>query len=449
MELERKIEKLLRAYAKKRRADAGDAFTLPPATRRILQNEAARLAPKPEAEAETLTLWELFRRRWPVPLGFALIIFFGAALFLPALNKAKSRSVGTLALKQNQDRELQSAEVEAAKPAAPPVAAAESRSEKSDAMGAFDGKRHQAVAQSQLQAANQPVSKTAPAADDMGSFDRPVHSSGGGGGFGGGAPAPGASTATVSGGTLALGIGGEKNGAASGAAAGLPAAAPVAAPPPAMPANGSTVAQNSFAFKNLAQPNDARFGLNNNNSQRFVQAAAAPTRTPAVLDSFEVQQNGNAIAVVDRDGSVYNGTLQPVAPAVQDGLAEAKEVADKSAVFSDAAKKDAVLAGNAGNVQSQAQNYFFRVAGANRSLKQNVVFIGNLIAISNATTNAATNATQKFSNQNAGARAGQFQSANGNAAPAQGLLFNNSRIAGTATIDATNKIEINAVPVAP
>ena len=28
MELERKIEKLLRAYAKKRRADAGDAFTL-------------------------------------------------------------------------------------------------------------------------------------------------------------------------------------------------------------------------------------------------------------------------------------------------------------------------------------------------------------------------------------------------------------------------------------
>jgi hypothetical protein len=446
MELERKIEKLLRAYAKKRRADAGDAFTLHPATRRILQNEAARLAPKPEDEAETLTLWELFRRRWAVLLGFALIIFFGAALFLPALNKAKMRSVGTLAMKQNKDRELQTVEVENAKPAAPPVAAAELRSEKTDTLGAADGKRREVLAQSELQAANQPVSKTATAADDMGSFDRPVHSFGGGGG--GGAPAPETSMTTVSGGTLALGIGGEKNGAASGAVAGLPAAAPVAAPPPAVQADDSAVAQNSFAFKALAQSNAAKFGLNNNNSQRFVQAAAQ-TRTPAVLDSFEVQQNGNAISVVDRDGSIYNGTLEPVELAVQEEPAKAKEVADKSAVLSDAAKKEAFLAGNAGNVQSPAQNYFFRVAGANRSLKQNVVFTGNLIAISNAATNAATNATQKFSNQNAGARAGQFQSANGNAVPAQGSLFNNSRIAGTATIDDTNKIEINAVPVTP
>jgi hypothetical protein len=446
MELERKIEKLLRAYAKKRRADAGDAFTLSPATRRILQNEAARLAPKPEAEDEALTLWELFRRRWAVLLGFALLIFFGAALFLPALNKAKVRSTGALAMKQSKDRELQTAEIESAKPAAPPVAAAEARLEKTEAMETADGKRREVVAESQLQAANQPVSKTATAADDMGSFDRPVHSFGGGGG--GGATAPGASTATVSGGTLALGIGGEKNGAASGAVAGLPAAAPVAAPPPAVQADGSAVAQNSFAFKALAQSNDARFGLNNNNSQRFVQAAAQK-RTSPVLDSFEVQQNGNAIAVVDRDGSIYNGTLQPVELAVQEEPAKAKEVADKSAVLSDAAKKEAFLAGNAGNVQSPAQNYFFRVAGANRSLKQNVVFTGNLIAISNTTTNAATNATQKFSNQNAGARAGQFQSANANSSQAQGLLFNNSRIAGTATIDDTNKIEINAVPVTP
>ena len=30
-------------------------------------------------------------------------------------------------------------------------------------------------------------------------------------------------------------------------------------------------------------------------------------KTPRVLAGFEVQQNGNAIAVVDRDGSVYTG----------------------------------------------------------------------------------------------------------------------------------------------
>ena len=42
MEPERKIEKLLRAYAKKRRAEAGDSLKLHPANRRILQDEAAR-----------------------------------------------------------------------------------------------------------------------------------------------------------------------------------------------------------------------------------------------------------------------------------------------------------------------------------------------------------------------------------------------------------------------
>src|ERR1035441_8815835 len=92
MEPERKIEKLLRAYAKKRRADAGDAFKLHPATRRLLQGEVARRAPKPDDEDDSVSLWDLFRERWAVLLGFALIMFFGAALFLPALSKAKMKS---------------------------------------------------------------------------------------------------------------------------------------------------------------------------------------------------------------------------------------------------------------------------------------------------------------------------------------------------------------------
>ena len=50
METERKIEKLLRAYAKKRRADAGDPLKLHPATRRLLQGEVARRKPKPDDE---------------------------------------------------------------------------------------------------------------------------------------------------------------------------------------------------------------------------------------------------------------------------------------------------------------------------------------------------------------------------------------------------------------
>src|SRR5450755_4502476 len=93
MEPERKIEKLLRAYAKKRSGDAGDPLKLHPATRRLLQGEVARRKSKPDAAEEaSVTLWELFRQRWALLAGFAIIVFFGAALFLPALNSAKKKS---------------------------------------------------------------------------------------------------------------------------------------------------------------------------------------------------------------------------------------------------------------------------------------------------------------------------------------------------------------------
>ena len=93
MEPERKIEKLLRAYAKKRRAQAGDPLTLHPATRRMLQDEVARRKAKPGDEEEvSVTLWELFRQRWALFAGFAVIVFFGAALFLPALSASKRKA---------------------------------------------------------------------------------------------------------------------------------------------------------------------------------------------------------------------------------------------------------------------------------------------------------------------------------------------------------------------
>ncbi len=39
-----------------------------------------------------MSLWDLFRERWAVLVGFALIMFLGATLFLPALSKAKMKS---------------------------------------------------------------------------------------------------------------------------------------------------------------------------------------------------------------------------------------------------------------------------------------------------------------------------------------------------------------------
>jgi len=84
-------------------------------------------------------------------------------------------------------------------------------------------KQREVLAQSQLQPANKPAPAAGTLTDDMGSFDRPGHSFGGGGGGG-----FAANTATVSGGTLALGVGGERNGVVTAPTAGMPAAPPTA-----------------------------------------------------------------------------------------------------------------------------------------------------------------------------------------------------------------------------
>lgn len=99
MESERKIEKLLRAYAKKRRAEAGEPLSLHSATRRLLQGEIARQKPSPDDDEEhSMSLWQLFRQQWALLLGFTLIIFLGATLFLPALSKAKSKAQRAVAM---------------------------------------------------------------------------------------------------------------------------------------------------------------------------------------------------------------------------------------------------------------------------------------------------------------------------------------------------------------
>jgi hypothetical protein len=90
------------------------------------------------------------------------------------------------------------------------------------------------------------------------------------------------------------------------------------------------------------------------------------------------------------------------------------------------------------------QNYFFRVSGTNQTLKQNVVFTGNLLAISNTTTNLQQSFSVSDGLGGGGFGGGQSQSVFTNQLP-----WSNSRIAGTAVIADTNNIEINAVPMSP
>jgi hypothetical protein len=79
-EPERKIEELLRAYAQKRREEAGDRFELHPATRRLLQGEVTRTFPQKEETASWLLL---LRGMWlRAGLAVSILLVLGVAVWL-------------------------------------------------------------------------------------------------------------------------------------------------------------------------------------------------------------------------------------------------------------------------------------------------------------------------------------------------------------------------------
>jgi hypothetical protein len=220
--------------------------------------------------------------------------------------------------------------------------------------------------------------------------------------------------------------------AASAPAAGAPTADRLATAHGAA-GNYSTTQTKSVQFGSTAGQNF------DSSAQNSFKNTIAPAKATAVLANFQVQQNGSAIRVVDADGSVYDGALQPESEAVQSAPASATTTPASTPAESDGQK-----AVTTRDKPQLAQNYFFRVAGTNLTLKQNVVFAGNLLANSGATANG-----QQANNRNGnfgggGGVGGQLQSALTNQLP-----WSNSRIAGTAVVSDTNSIEINAVPQSP
>jgi hypothetical protein len=186
-------------------------------------------------------------------------------------------------------------------------------------------------------------------------------------------------------------------------------------------------ASQSFAQSGTASPQQNRY--------RNVSVAAP---TAPVMQSFQVLQNGDAISVVDRDGSVYQGSIQVAAAVEHNEPVPAPGEAVVPLQIQTRTGPSAV------NGLSANQYYFFRVAGTNRTLKQNVVFSGNMEAI----PGASANGQQTFGGGGGGGSAGnQLPQTTANASQQNWRL--NSRIVGTVIIDDTNRIEINAVPVTP
>jgi hypothetical protein len=127
----------------------------------------------------------------------------------------------------------------------------------------------------------------------------------------------------------------------------------------------------------VAQPSSAR-GLAT--TQQFSQQSALQSfrnnaqvsRATNVLNTFQVQQEGSEIRVLDADGSTYTGKIEQLAKGVElDSRITARRYA---------AKQTRTDAAQAGEGESAASQSYFRTTGYNVSLKKTLVFEGNYAA---------------------------------------------------------------------
>ncbi len=446
MEPEREIEKLLRAYVRKRRTDAGDPLKLHPATRRLLQDEVSRRAPKPGMEEASLSLWQLFRQRWAFLLGFALMIFLGALLVLPPLSSAKRKAQSMNAI--NNLEQIG---------AAAQMAAEENNGKLPISLEALtngfvpeqvltdpvSGKPFVYLAGGQnldelpsnAVLAYSPVDKDGRAvllADgrveyaDRARFRELTNQKS----F---QLARADKVAREQGANVAF------NGPAAGAASPPATLAPAAAPPAVPTVGGEPAMQKSEVN---ATQSFVQTGVAANQQNRYRNVATAAQTVP-VLQSFQVLQNGDVVSVVDRDGSVYQGSVQ-MAAAEREAPPPLGAASRAVAPLPEQAK----TIQPPGNQPQTVQNYFFRVAGMNRTLKQNVVFTGNVETLPGAITNIPST-LGAIGGVGGGGGGGITQTNLPATANQLQWQLSNSRVVGTAVIDHTNQIQINAVPVAP
>ncbi len=163
---------------------------------------------------------------------------------------------------------------------------------------------------------------------------------------------------------------------------------------------------------------------------------------PNVLISFQLEQNGRQVRIVDADGSVYDGATEPPAAEQVGKQIAAAQSAGKEAMKggelkpgADGSVNDAAV--NPGIESAPQQNLFFRVTGTNLTLNQLVVFQGNFLANANLTNAAVVGGGVNGVQANAPAQENQLL-------PTQQLL--DTRIQGQAIIGGNDRVEINAVP---
>ncbi len=446
MEPERKIEKLLRAFANKRRSQAGEPMELHPAMRQQLQREVGRRGLSKAGGGLLSGLFTSLRTKVAFAICFVAV---GIVLFF-ALKPFFGRNPNSLAMNPVAGQVNTASGSRRAEPSLAPASPAPS----STVADNFDsGANRDRLLNGSVKGA--PASKddekqktiaTAPepstpegqlAKNNAAQSQIEV------------SPAPAVESPAMVArfGNNSLGVGKNSNAMDKIAETSTP---PAAAPPAAV--FGSTIAASEFKSQNQPATNAAEFALEDNSasqavtkeetrsaspvahqfyrvtSQNMLRTDAAADIPLSVLNSFRVEQNGLNIKVIDSDGSIYAGTLQPVSNQKK-AMSSATPAFQAPAASSRAAKTSAL--------PQMITNYFFRVSGTNHSLNQNIVFSGNLVPLV-TTTHAAVNTPSAI--------AGFGGSAAGQAKSPSILSVSNAQILGRVIIGNRSETELNALP---
>ncbi|HTI98559.1 MAG TPA: hypothetical protein VL527_06615 [Dongiaceae bacterium] len=184
------------------------------------------------------------------------------------------------------------------------------------------------------------------------------------------------------------------------------------------------------------------------------RSSAPAATTGTLLTSFKVEQNGDQLRIVDHDGSVYTGNW---APAPSPGSTNAPALyADYGAVAAPTQLHDQVKNLPADAVSPPAntftyamaqQNFRFAATGTNRSLQQNVVLSGEIVALNITVTNALSNGAVNLSGNFKNNPQGNLQSQQLMPKNSQYQLpLLNSRIVGTAVLGNGQQVQLNATP---
>jgi hypothetical protein len=446
MEPERRIEKLLRAFAKKRREQAGDPAALRPAARQRLQQEISRRSAAKSAGGFLANLFSTFQPRLAFALCSLAILVIGGWLLLPLLTGRKPPTLAaanTMSAKTSSKEKVATPPTLAPPPETTPALASDKDSRTADASVAA-----LTPAQPSEAPANSPtISSTIGSAKQVNMAENGVAQTNSITGITvASAPSPARQafkTESVAADSFS-GASTLNKDVADHAVQPTPAPvkpAPVTAPilaesdqvkkletqkQPAPPAATSAAFYNLAKVKATAELPVASQNFNRMEPAADGKRALGLLSVPApVLASFRLEQNGNDLRVVDADGSVYTGVMQMAREEIP------------AATFSAPPKiKPSAPPPVKASTPSAAQNYYFTVAGTNRNLNQNVVFSGNLIPFTNTL----------HPRSNVGGFGGAMPAARAAPAMPEPWSLSNSRISGKAVIGNEKEIEVNATP---